>query len=64
MPKLPVKSVTVRFRAYPKELAAWKRFAREDSQTLSTWLRDMANARLDERPVRSTGLASGSARWR
>ena len=48
MPKPPVKSVTVRFRAFPKELAAWKRLSRADSMTLSNWIRDSLNARLDE----------------
>lgn len=48
MPKPPVKSVTVRFRAFPKELAGWKRLARGDAMTLSTWIRDNLNARFDE----------------
>lgn len=48
MPKPPVKSVTVRFRAFPKELAGWKRLARGDAMTLSTWIRDSLNARFDE----------------
>jgi hypothetical protein len=38
----------VRFRAFPKELAAWKRLSRADAMTLSTWIRDSLNARLDE----------------
>jgi len=48
MPRPPVKSVVVRFRAFPKELAAWKRLSRADAMTLSTWIRDSLNARLDE----------------
>lgn len=48
MPKPPVKSVMVRFRAFPKELAAWRRLSRADAMTLSTWIRDSLNARLDE----------------
>lgn len=50
MPKPPVKSIVVRFRAYPKELAAWKRLSRADAATLSTWIRDSLNMRLDEPP--------------
>jgi len=53
MPKPPVKSVTVRFRAFPKELAAWKRFSRAEAMTLSNWIRDSLNARLDEAPTQS-----------
>ena len=44
MPRPPVKSVTVRFRAFPKELAAWKRFARANATTLSNLMRDSMNA--------------------
>ena len=51
MPKPPVKSVMVRFRAFPKELAAWKRLSRADAMTLSNWIRDSLNARLDEAPA-------------
>lgn len=51
MPKPPVKSVIMRCRAYPKELAAWKRLASASSMTLSMWIRDKLNAQLDERPV-------------
>ena len=68
MPKPPVKSVTVRFRAFPKELAGWKRLSRADSMTLSTWIRDRLNMAFDEpspfaassRPTtkRSRGAAS------
>jgi hypothetical protein len=50
MPKPPVKSILARFRAHPKEFAAWKRRARADAMTLSTWIRDSLNARLDEAP--------------
>jgi len=48
MPKPPVKSVIVRFRAFPKERAAWRRLARADAMGLSTWIRDSLNARRDE----------------
>lgn len=48
MPKPPVRSVFPRIRVYPKELAAWKRCARAEAMTLSTWIRDSLNARLDE----------------
>lgn len=48
MPKPPVKSVVVKLRAYPKEVAAWKRLARTDAMTLSMWIRDSLNMRLDE----------------
>jgi hypothetical protein len=48
MPKPPVKSVLVRFRAYPKELAGWKRLSRANAMTLSTWIRDNLNAQFDE----------------
>jgi len=48
MPKPRIKSVVVRFRAYPKELAAWRRLSQADAMTLSTWIRDSLNARLDE----------------
>lgn len=55
MPKPPVKSVLVRFRSYPKELAAWRRLARAEAMNLSTWIRDSLNARLDEpNPIEST----------
>lgn len=64
MPKPPVKSVLVRLRAYPKELAAWKRLARADASTLSTWIRDSLNMRLDDSAARSVprrdGMASSS----
>ena len=53
MPKPPVKSVMVRFRSFPKELAAWKRLSRADGMTLSNWIRDNLNARLDEAPALS-----------
>jgi hypothetical protein len=59
MPKPPVKSVMVRFRAGPKELAAWKRLSRADAMTLSNWIRDSLNARRDES---STQLATGRDR--
>lgn len=58
MPRPPVKSVTVRFRAFPKELAGWKRLARVDAMTLSTWIRDSLNARLDE-PSPKVGSRAG-----
>ena len=48
MPKPPVKSVMVRFRAFPKELAGWKRLSRKDAMTLSTWIRDRLNMAFDE----------------
>jgi hypothetical protein len=48
MPKPPIRAVSTRFRSYPKELAAWKRRARAEAMTLSTWIRDSLNARLDE----------------
>ena len=50
MPKPPTRSVLVRFRAFPKELAAWKRLSRMDAMTLSLWIRDSLNMRLDEPP--------------
>ena len=53
MPKPPVKSVMVRFRSFPKELAAWKRLSRADAMTLSNWIRDSLNARLDEASAQS-----------
>lgn len=43
MPRPPVKSVMVRFRAFPKELAAWKKLSRADAKTLSNWIRDRLN---------------------
>lgn len=49
MPRPPVKSVVVRFRAFPKELAAWKRLSKADAMTLSAWIRDRLNMQLDER---------------
>jgi hypothetical protein len=52
MPKPPVKSVTVRFRAFPNELAAWKRLSRAKAMTLSTWIRNGLNARRDEAPIK------------
>jgi hypothetical protein len=51
MPKPPVKSVIARFRAYPKELAGWKRLAYAEGLTLSTWIRDKLNAQFDELPA-------------
>lgn len=48
MAKPPIKSVTVRFRAFPKELAGWKRLSRADAMTLSTWIRDRLNMAFDE----------------
>jgi hypothetical protein len=38
----------VRIRALPNELAVWKRLARKDAMTLSTWIRDHLNAVQDE----------------
>lgn len=61
MPKPPVKSALVRVRAYPKELAAWKRRAREDAMTLSTWIRDKLNMTSDEAPVRPPANRDGGA---
>lgn len=43
MPKPPVRSVDVRLRVYPKERAEWKRLARADAMTLSTWIRHRLN---------------------
>ena len=39
-----VRSALARLRVYPKELAAWKRCARADALTLSTWVRDGLHA--------------------
>lgn len=59
MPRPPVKSVVVKVRAYPKELAAWKKLARSDAMTLSMWIRDSLNARLDEP---ADGIPDGGTR--
>lgn len=51
MPKPPVRSVLVRIRAYPKELAGWKKLSRKNAMTLSTWARDRLNMAFDEPDV-------------
>ena len=67
MPKPPVKSIIVRFRAIPKELKGWKRLSRRDAMTLSTWIRDRLNMAFDEPespflagPRRRSGRQAGS----
>jgi hypothetical protein len=48
MPKPPVKSVVVRFRALPKELAAWRGRSRASALTLSRWIRNRLNVQHDK----------------
>ena len=55
MPKPPVKSASMRVRVYPEELVAWRRLARADAMTLSTWIRVNLNV-LCKRPKK---LAAG-----
>ena len=42
----------MRFRAFPKELAEWRRLSRADAKRLSTWIRDGLNALATKAPAR------------